>query len=162
MSPLVCRTMSVSHLLSQLGPWMVARSIGKSVGGKTRPMRLVIGINEAMRRLERLPFAGARQAALQSAGEQLERAVKASLSHVPGEDHATPWLRTGELRDSIGHESDSSSLVVGSLSQVAVDQELGTRLIPPRPFLSSTAAAEAEALVGAMSQAVVDTLKDQP
>lgn len=124
-------------------------------------MRLVTGINEAMRRLERLPVAGARQAALQSAGEQLERAVKASLSHVPGEDHATPWLRTGELRDSISHRSDGSALVVGSVSQVAVDQELGTRSIPPRPFLSPTAAAEAEALIGAMSQVLVDTLKEQ-
>ncbi len=123
-------------------------------------MRLVTGIKESLRGLERLPVPDARQAALQSAGEQLERAVRASLSHMPGEDHAAPWLRTGELHDSIGYQCDCSTLIVGSVSQVAVDQELGTRSIPPRPFLATTAAAEAQGLIGVMSQAVADTLKD--
>lgn len=124
-------------------------------------MRLVTGISATLRRLERLSFDDARKAALKNAGEQLEQAVKSALSHVPGEDHASPWLRTGELRDSIGHQSDTSVLIVGSTSQVAVDQELGTRFIPPRPFFASTAAAEADGLIEAMRLTVTDTLKDQ-
>ena len=50
-----------------------------------------------------------------------------------------PLLRTGELRDSISWEHRSPiSTVVGSTSEIAVYQELGTVRIPPRPFLGST------------------------
>ena len=124
-------------------------------------MRLVTDIRQALRRLERLPVYAARDAALKNAGEQLEQAMKASLSHIPGEDHASPWLRTGELRDSITYQVDGSVLVVGSVSQVAVDQELGTRSIPPRPFLAPTAAAEMGTITEVMAQTVAGALEDQ-
>lgn len=124
-------------------------------------MRLVKGINEALRRLDRLSFRESREAALKSAGSQLEEAVKASLSHLPGEDHASPWLRTGKLHDSVSHQSDDHVLAVGSDSQVAVDQEFGTRSIPPRPFLAPTAAAVGRDLIQTMARAVADTLKEQ-
>ena len=124
-------------------------------------MRLVKGINEALRRLDRLPFRESREAALKSAGSQLEDAVKASLSNLPGEDHASPWLRTGKLRGSVSHQSDDHVLAVGSDSQIAVDQEFGTRSIPPRPFLAPTAAAVGGDLIQTMARAVTDTLKEQ-
>lgn len=46
-----------------------------------------------------------------------------------------PLLRTGELRDSIENEVHGFEAVIGSASDVAVYQELGTDKIPPRPFL---------------------------
>lgn len=122
-------------------------------------MRLVTGITEALRQLERLSVRESREVALENAGTQLEQAVKAALSHLPDEDHASPWLRTGELRDSVSYVSDSAALIVGSVSQVAVDQELGTRFIPPRAFFAPTAAAEADGLIETMAQTVANTLK---
>lgn len=46
-----------------------------------------------------------------------------------------PLLRSGELRDSIENEVSRLEAVVGSKSDIAVYQELGTDKIPPRPFL---------------------------
>ena len=48
-----------------------------------------------------------------------------------------PLLRSGEMRDSITHEITvpGEEAIIGSDSDVAVYQELGTTTIPPRPFL---------------------------
>ena len=46
-----------------------------------------------------------------------------------------PLLRTGELRDSIGHEVRGRSVAIGSDLDIAIYQEMGTATIPPRPFL---------------------------
>jgi hypothetical protein len=61
----------------------------------------------------------------------------------------TPLLDTGALRDSIGAvvkmESESEGWAeVGSNEDTAVWQELGTRTIPPRSFLVSSAMASAK------------------
>lgn len=50
-----------------------------------------------------------------------------------------PLLRDGTLRDSITHEVGHLEAVVGSTSEIAVYQELGTHKIPPRPFLGPAA-----------------------
>ncbi len=51
-----------------------------------------------------------------------------------------PLLRTGELRDSIEHKIiDDHHAEVGSNSDIAVYQELGTANIPPRSFLAQAA-----------------------
>lgn len=50
-----------------------------------------------------------------------------------------PLLRTGELRDSIGHEIEGLEAIIGSESDVMVWQELGTKHIPPRPVLGPAA-----------------------
>lgn len=50
-----------------------------------------------------------------------------------------PLLRSGELRDSIGHEVAGLEAVIGSTSDVMVYQELGTHTIPPRPVLGPAA-----------------------
>ena len=55
----------------------------------------------------------------------------------PGDE---PLLRTGALRDSIGHTVQDSVAQVGSNSDIAVYQELGTRHMPPRSFLGGAAA----------------------
>jgi phage gpG-like protein len=57
-----------------------------------------------------------------------------------------PLLRTGALRDSIGHEVHGFEAVIGSTSDVAVFQELGTNKIPPRPFLGPAVVQNEEAL----------------
>lgn len=50
-----------------------------------------------------------------------------------------PLERTGELRDSIGHEVAGKEAAVGSTSDIMVYQELGTPTIPPRPVLGPAA-----------------------
>jgi HK97 gp10 family phage protein len=48
-----------------------------------------------------------------------------------------PLLRTGDMRDSISHALSTSGLEaqIGSDSDIAVYQELGTSKMPPRSFL---------------------------
>lgn len=66
-----------------------------------------------------------------------------------------PLLRTGEMRDSIGVSCEGNKAVVGSASDIAMYQELGTDSngrsdnggIPPRPFLGP-AAFEAKLPIG--------------
>lgn len=64
-----------------------------------------------------------------------------------------PLLRTGALRDSIGHSVEAfpggAVAVVGSTSDVAVDQELGTSRIPERSFLGRAAFIKRDAAVEA-------------
>ena len=50
-----------------------------------------------------------------------------------------PLLRTGELRNSIMIHLERHRALVGSNSDIAVYQELGTSRIPPRSFLLSSA-----------------------
>jgi hypothetical protein len=50
-----------------------------------------------------------------------------------------PLLRTGEMRDSIEYVVHGNEGAVGSNSEIAVYQELGTNKIPPRSFLVSSA-----------------------
>jgi hypothetical protein len=124
-------------------------------------MRLVHGVREAMARLDRLDMADAITDALGIGAPELEVKVIEALSKPPGEDHSAPWLRTGALRESIGHEVNGAVAVIGSSSDVAVDQELGTRAIPPRPFLASTAAAAADDTVTSITTALARRLADQ-
>lgn len=46
-----------------------------------------------------------------------------------------PLLRTGKLRDSIGHEVHGLDAVVGSASDLMVYHEFGTSRMPARPVL---------------------------
>ncbi|MGX9431765.1 HK97 gp10 family phage protein [Bradyrhizobium sp. LeoA1S1] len=50
-----------------------------------------------------------------------------------------PLLRTGEMRDSIEYTVAGHQGAVGSNLDIAVYQELGTKKIPPRSFLVSSA-----------------------
>ncbi len=69
-----------------------------------------------------------------------------------------PLLRTGGLRDSIGLTAGDGHAEVGSDSDIAVDQELGTRRIPPRSFLGGAAVRKEAEVVDIMAGAVVNVL----
>lgn len=51
----------------------------------------------------------------------------------------TPLLETGAMRNSISHVVEGKSAFVGSNSEIALFQELGTVRIPPRSFLLQAA-----------------------
>lgn len=57
---------------------------------------------------------------------------KIELGYSPPDN---PLLREGDLRSSIGSAHDEHHAVVGSDSQIAVWQELGTKRMPARSFL---------------------------
>ncbi len=52
----------------------------------------------------------------------------------------TPLLETGEMRASIKHQVAPRAANIGSNSDIAVYQELGTATIPARSFLGGAAA----------------------
>jgi phage gpG-like protein len=124
----------------------------------------ITGLRALSDRLARLDINAVQQAAMQSAATTLQDAVQQTLSGLPGGDHSIPWRQTGALRDSIVHQSDSSTAIVGSSNPVAVHQELGTGKIPPRPFFSPTATAHAPELAlnisGSIAAAIRVATKD--
>ena len=67
---------------------------------------------------------------------------KQRLGYVGQVSETDPRLRTGQLRDSIEAKSrvttpGRGSVDIGSDDPIAEYQEMGTRTIPPRPFLST-------------------------
>jgi HK97 gp10 family phage protein len=114
---------------------------------------------ELAARLGRADLARAMQQALEAEAAKLADAVRARLSATPGDAHDAPWMHTGELRESIGHQVDQLTAAVGSTSDVALYQELGTARLPPRPFLAPAAAETGEGIAQAIGQAVADALK---
>ena len=71
-----------------------------------------------------------------------------------------PLLRTGELLHSISFHVEGNVAVVGSTSDVAVWQELGTRNIPPRSFLATAAYRKTAMASEAIAGRVVWVLRD--
>lgn len=69
-----------------------------------------------------------------------------------------PLLRTGELRDSISHAVGDREAVVGSNSDVAAWQELGTERIPPRSFLGGAALRKLDEVGKALAGAPIAAL----
>ncbi|MFC2248735.1 hypothetical protein ACETRX_03835 [Labrys portucalensis] len=68
---------------------------------------------------------------------------RASAGFPPNE----PLLVTGELRESIEHNSDTNDAHIGSNNEKAIWQELGTTGIPPRSFLAMAAARKEKEVV---------------
>lgn len=64
---------------------------------------------------------------------------KVQLGYAPPDN---PLLREGDMRDSVEHMVVDSAAYVGSNSDIAVYQELGTEKIPPRSFLGGALADE--------------------
>lgn len=123
-------------------------------------MLRITGLRELTQRLARLrPDEGA-AAALDGAASALADAVRERLSAPPGTAHDAPWWRTGALRASIDHASDGLIAAVGSVSAVAVAQEMGTSRVPPRPFLAPVAAERGAGLAGQVGAAVADAVRD--
>lgn len=75
---------------------------------------------------------------MHDAWPELADSTKAERSRL-GFTENDPLLRTGELRDSISHETKGLEAAIGSTSDIAVYQEMGTDKIPPRPFLGAAA-----------------------
>jgi hypothetical protein len=69
-----------------------------------------------------------------------------------------PLLRTGAMRDSIEHVVIDSEVQVGSDSDIAVYQELGTSKIPPRSFLGGAVADELPAIMDIIGDSAVAAL----
>ena len=69
-----------------------------------------------------------------------------------------PLLRTGGLRDSISHAVARDEAVIGSNSEIAVYQELGTATIPPRSFLGGAAVRKTAEVVKILGSAPVAAL----
>jgi len=72
-----------------------------------------------------------------------------------------PLLRSGELRDSIEHQVIGNVAHIGSNSDVAVYQELGTDKMPPRSFLGGAAHEKAPEIVEMMGENVTLHLSGQ-
>ncbi len=78
-----------------------------------------------------------------------------------------PLLRSGALRDSIAVAITDSGRgmvegVVGSTSEIAVYQELGTARIPPRSFLGASALLVADEVAGELGRGVAAVLAGRP
>lgn len=76
-------------------------------------------------------------------------------------------LRSGALRDSIGFALTAAGDgrqegVVGSTSEIAVYQELGTSRVPPRSFLGAAGVRLAPAVAIALARGVVGALSGRP
>jgi len=118
------------------------------------------GLRKLLNSLDRVDLAPVQRDALAEAAQQLGTSVRESLSHPPGSDHATPWLRMGLLRDSIATEVTAEEAVVGSNSPVAVYQEHGTSAVPPRPFLAPAGAAGAETAADQVGRVLAEAVRD--
>ena len=69
-----------------------------------------------------------------------------------------PLLRTGAMRDSIEHTVHDSEVQIGSNSDIAVYQELGTKNIPPRSFLGGAVVDEIDKITDTIGKAAYAAL----
>ena len=69
-----------------------------------------------------------------------------------------PLLRSGDLRESVEREVHGDEGFVGSNSDVAVYQELGTKNMPPRSTFGSAAVENMEAIVKIVGEGAVMAL----
>lgn len=89
-------------------------------------------------------------------------AEKRSLGYAD-EENDNPLLRTGEMRDSIAHESAPTGFCVGSPSEILVYQELGTsRGLPPRPVLAPALYRSTKAILKLIGRAVEKRTAGKP
>ena len=69
-----------------------------------------------------------------------------------------PLLRTGDLRDSITHETEGFEAIIGSTSKIMEYQEFGTKNIPPRPVIGPAAFRNQKQIQGIIGVAAVSGL----
>ena len=70
----------------------------------------------------------------------------------------SPLLETGEMRDSIAHNSDEHVAYVGSNNPKMTWQELGTDRIPPRPVLGLALIKAKDKVEAAVGKIVMERL----
>lgn len=119
----------------------------------------VSGLAEAIAALRDADAAGTMAAVLEKQAEALAGVVREALGTPPGGDHGRPWVRTGALQGSIGHDAEGLQAAVGSNDPAAAPQELGTVHLPPRPFLAPAAEAAAPGVAVAVGAAVAERLR---
>lgn len=120
----------------------------------------ISGLAEAIARLRDADPPGVMAAALEGQAALMARAVQDGLGNSPGGGHDRPWLETGALRASIGHQANGLQAVIGSSDPAAAPQEMGTMHLPPRPFLAPVAAAMGEGVAETVRAAVAERLAD--
>ena len=77
--------------------------------------------------------------------------AESTLAHKKAD---TPLLETGAMRDSIQHTVRGRAANIGSNSDIAVYQELGTAKIPARSFLAGAAAHKGKEVANAIGKEV--------
>src|SRR5436305_2040595 len=124
-------------------------------------MRLEIkGLAELRERLARVQAEEVMSRALAEHAEHLAQAVRDGLSDTPGSaEHDRPWLRTGELRESVSSQADGLQAVVGTSDPAATPQEMGTAKMEARPFLAPVAAGMGEQIARAIGAKVAAALR---
>jgi len=120
----------------------------------------ILGLAEAIARLCDADPPGTMAAALEEQAALVAQAVQEGLGDPPGGGHDRPWLETGALRASVGHQADGMQAAVGSSDPAAAPQEMGTVHLPPRPFLAPAGAAMGEKVAEAVGAAVAERLVD--
>lgn len=125
-------------------------------------MRLEIeGLAELRERLALVRVEEVMSRALADQAEGLAEAVRDGLSNTPGSaEHDRPWLRSGELRESVGSQTDGLQAVVGTSDPAAAPQEMGTSKMEARPFLAPVAAGMGEQIARAIGEKVAAALRD--
>jgi len=83
---------------------------------------------------------------------------KERLGYAPPDN---PLLRSGAMRASIEHTVTQGMAVVGSTSDIAVYQELGTKTVPSRSFLGAAAARKSEEVAEILGAFVTKALIGQ-
>ena len=120
------------------------------------------GLSELRARLEALRVDTVMAAALARGAEGMAEEVRAGLGEAPGGSaHERPWVQSGALRDSIGVVSEGLVAVVGSSDKAAVPQEIGTRVVPARPFLAPVGAALGEGVANGVGAAVAAAIRGE-
>lgn len=74
-------------------------------------------------------------------------------------EDGNPLLVTGAMRESIEHTVIGNTAHIGSNSDIAVYQELGTEKIPPRSFLGGSAAELGPEIADAVGQIALISLE---
>lgn len=69
-------------------------------------------------------------------------------------DEGNPLLRRGDLRDSISHDVEPLSAVIGSTSQIMVYQEYGTIHIPARSVIGAAGYKNKEKIIAILTLAL--------
>jgi|GEM_PF-6223993 phage gpG-like protein len=114
--------------------------------------------------------------ALEKIGEHLEKKAKEKIGNYQwgwakleqsteeakarmGYPTNAPLLASGDLRESIGHEVEDHSVIIGAKDEVMKYHEFGTEHIPPRPVFQSLAAENNEFIQHEAQKAMASSMK---
>lgn len=98
------------------------------------------------------------QGLAESTIQQKERAGGSEDPLIGHYIHKTGGGAGGELRNSVLAKIDGLSAVVGTNNKVGTYQEMGTRHIPPRPFLRPALYQEQSFIQTAFRKAIINTM----